>query len=235
KGQAVVSVDGVELPLADYAALGGAASLDNDQEPYLRALALSPDGKTLAGAAGAAPAQGEGIALREAAPGQGGTAWEAGDVVHHQVAYSPPGLLVTCWDDVVLGDEAGREVDRIKPPGKVGAVRSPPDGKTPATLVVSDRDNSNLRLWDVATGETRATLRGLVGLKALKFSPDDGTLATGDEGGTVRLWDAHTGHLRLTLRGHRGEVDHLAFRPDGKALAAASASGPISLWVVRDR
>src|SRR5262245_22435172 len=50
KGQAVVSVDGVELPLADYAALGGAASLDNDQEPYLRALALSPDGKTLAGA-----------------------------------------------------------------------------------------------------------------------------------------------------------------------------------------
>ena len=194
-----------------------------------------PDGKTLAGAEGPVLAQGEGIALRDASTGKVRTSVKAGNVLHHQVAFSPSGLLVTCSDDVVLWDEAGKEVDRIKPPGQVWAVRFAPDGKTPATLVVSDRDNSNLRLWDVATGETRATLRGLVGLKALKFSPDDGTLATGDEGGTVRLWDAHTGHLRLTLRGHRGEVDHLAFRPDGKALAAASASGPISLWVVRDR
>jgi WD40 repeat protein len=244
KGQSVVSVDGVELPLADFVALGGAASLTDEQDSFLRVLALSPEGRTLATAVegptvidGMEGGTVEAITLRDASTGKVRATVKTDKVSlsGDQITFSPNGLLVTWSDDVVLWDEAGKEVERIKPPGRVWAVRFAPDGKTPATLVVSNRDNSSMRLWDAATGETRATLRGLVGPNVLKFSPDGGILATGDEGGTVRLWDAHTGHLRLTLRGHRGEVNYLAFRPDGKALAAASAGGPVSLWVVRDR
>src|SRR5205085_6199242 len=48
KGQSVVSVHGVELPLADFVALHGGAIMSNEQDSGLNALALSPNGRTLA-------------------------------------------------------------------------------------------------------------------------------------------------------------------------------------------
>src|SRR5262249_46880195 len=146
-------------------------------------------------------------------------------LLRDQAAFTPDGSRFVTWgDDVVFWDEAGKEVDRIKPPGRVWDIRFAADGHTPVTLVVSDRERSNVRLWDVATGETRATLRGLVGLTGLNFSPDGKLIATGDEGGVVRMWDAQTGYLRLTLRGQRGSIGSPVFRPDGRALATASGS-----------
>src|SRR5439155_1269661 len=79
-------------------------------------------------------------------------------------------------------------------------------------------------LWDPATGETRVSLRGhtdFLAPGAVAFAPDGQTLATGGKDGVVRLWDAVTGHLRFVLRGHPAEIHHVAFRPDGKALAVA--------------
>jgi WD40 repeat protein len=241
RGQSVVSVDGVELPLADFVALNGSAILEKDQMSYHRALALSPDGKTLATAVSLPTLiDGKGeennveiITLRDTSTGKGRAMVKTGKLplLRDQAAFSPDGRRLVTWaEDVVLWDETGKEVDRIRPPGRVWDVRFAADGKTPATLLVSDRDNSNVRLWDVATGEARATLRGLVGLTALKVSPDGKLIASGDEGGSVRLWDAQTGHLRLTLRGHRSAVDRLAFRPDSRAIAAAGSGVPVSLW-----
>ena len=92
------------------------------------------------------------------------------------------------------------------------------DGQTLATAGY-DRD---LRLWDVGTGELRASLRGhSYRLSAVAFTPDGKTLATGDEGGTVRLWDLASGKPQTRWPGYSPSVVALAFSPDGKTLAVA--------------
>jgi WD40 repeat protein len=76
-----------------------------------------------------------------------------------------------------------------------------------------------------------ATLSGPVsGLRALAWSPDGRTLATGGEDGAVALWSMPSGRRRAVLRGHTGAIQSLAWRPDGKILATASVDGSLRLW-----
>jgi WD40 repeat protein len=58
-----------------------------------------------------------------------------------------------------------------------------------------------VRVWDVATGQSRATLEGhALPVRAAAFGPTEDLLATASMDGTVRLWDVVKGEERLTLR-----------------------------------
>jgi eukaryotic-like serine/threonine-protein kinase len=112
------------------------------------------------------------------------------------------------------------------------------DGKTVATAGT----DGTARLWDIATGESRATIRTMaagvsgVGCTAVAFSPDGTLLATGTHSHDVALWDTATGQERLALEigdsVKTGTVFSVAFSPDGKILAVSSDRGIVRLWDV---
>ena len=58
-----------------------------------------------------------------------------------------------------------------------------------------------MRIWDAATGQQRAILKGHTGgVEAVAVAPDGSWLASGGWDGTVRIWDAATGQERAALK-----------------------------------
>lgn len=94
-----------------------------------------------------------------------------------------------------------------------------------------------VRLWDVATGQERAPLRGRSEeYYSVAFTPDGKGIAAGagfieaTRPGDVDLWDVPTGQLRASLRGHLDAVSFVAFSADGNTLISASDDGTVKIW-----
>ena len=106
----------------------------------------------------------------------------------------------------------------------MGVVSFSPDGATLASTV---------RLWNVATGTEKTTLRGHTAtVYSVSFSPNGATLASASWDCTVRLWDVATGTEKTILRGHTAQVDSVSFSPDGATLASGGADNTVVLWDV---
>jgi WD40 repeat protein/serine/threonine protein kinase len=111
----------------------------------------------------------------------------------------------------------------------VMSVAFSPDGQT----LASGSIDRTVKLWDVASGLERVTLKGHTDRAlAVAFSPDGKTVASGSRDTTVKLWDVATSKVRATLEGHKHLVSSVAFSADGRTLASASAEGTIGLWDV---
>lgn len=76
---------------------------------------------------------------------------------------------------------------------------------------------------------------------SLAFSPDGSLVATasnnesaglGTDDHSIKLWSVRTGQVVATLKGRRNPVHSIAFSPNGRLLASASADGTIHLWNV---
>jgi WD40 repeat protein len=149
---------------------------------------------------------------------------------HHCVAFSSDGqhLASGSQDGTVRVWEAqmGQEILALRGHTMlVNSIAFTVDGQS---LASGDADGT-VKVWDLAHGQESMTLKGNGAGRSLAFSPDGNYLAVAS-GWWLKVWNAKIGQLVRTLKGHTGIVWCVAFSPDGKRLASASADWTVKLW-----
>jgi RNA polymerase sigma factor (sigma-70 family) len=207
-------------------------SLPKESGSHIEAVGLSPDGKTLVTKDGKAlylwDAEGKELRKIPFVPASGGSR-----AVTDWLTFTPDGkqIAATLMGDAVhLIDVGTGKVTRTFARGwAASACVFSPDGKLMATAgYEKEKDVYVARLWEVGTGkELRHFPAGMFPAgngrkRALAFSPDGATLASGGWGDArLRLWEVATGKELKVFPRIGGEIQGVAFAPDGKTVAAA--------------
>jgi len=80
--------------------------------------------------------------------------------------------------------------------GRVYSVAVSPDGK----WAVSGSGDKTVKIWDLETGECRATLEGHTGeVHCVAVTPDGKRILSGASDNTIRVWDAQSGQPTAIL------------------------------------
>jgi WD40 repeat protein len=126
--------------------------------------------------------------------------------------------------EVALYDDQGKELRRFAHAGRARLAALSADGKR----LVTANDESEIRVWDAATGKEERTIAGPVSkeekefLTVLAVTPDGNTLLAGTKKGDVHRWDLATGKEEEPLRAHLYWVTGLFFPPGGRTLVSVS-------------
>jgi WD40 repeat protein/serine/threonine protein kinase/Skp family chaperone for outer membrane proteins len=104
-----------------------------------------------------------------------------------------------------------------------------PDGKVLATAA-----DNQVKLWEVSSGQLRATLRGHSSrIRAVAIAPNHKYVASAAEDRTVKLWDIDAQEELATLKGHQAEVFSVAFSPEGQRLVTGGMDLTARVWDVQ--
>jgi RNA polymerase sigma factor (sigma-70 family) len=143
--------------------------------------------------------------------------------------FGPGQQIIHLWDV-----KAGKLIRKCEPTkDSIVALTFSPDGKT-----LASRGQSNITLWETATGKERFQIKGQgpaqfgFSNSVISFSPDGKTLAASDQTRALRLWDVATGKELGQLKGHQGSVETVAFASDSNKLVSGSSDTTALTWDV---
>lgn len=234
--------DGKTLVSGDYEAIGvwdvstrqlrQTLKLDA-AEISVSAIALSPDGKTVAGATGE-------IEIWDLATGEGVGTLETEDWTT-VVAIGPDGQKMASGGadpvdlngSVQLWNFATREVIRTSycVEREIYALAFSADGQMLAVGGGNpEKEKGILQLWHVNSDKPLCNLEPAVTIYAVAITADGQMLVGGCSDNTIKIWNPATSGLVQTLRGHAGKVYAIAISPDGKLLASGSGDEKIKIW-----
>jgi WD40 repeat protein len=194
--------------------------------PYVWALALSLDGRTVA------DGEGRVIKMWSVESGKERRQLTGHTTSVRSLAFSPRGdLLASGGTDATVRlwqSETGRALQMLEGHGGyVWALAFRHDGK----VLASCSEDGTVRLWDPLAGIQLHVCKGHTKeVFCLAFTPGGKRLVSGGYAGDVREWDSDTGKQVRLLANEEGAVSSLAFSPDGRTLAV----GRIGTIVLHD-
>lgn len=98
--------------------------------------------------------------------------------------------------------------------------------------LVSGGCDRDVRVWDMATGRNKFTLRGHTStVRCLKMS-DEFTAISGSRDTTLRIWDLKNGTCKHVLVGHQASVRCLAI--DGDLVVSGSYDTTAKIWSISE-
>jgi WD40 repeat protein/tRNA A-37 threonylcarbamoyl transferase component Bud32 len=161
--------------------------------------------------------------------------WSVRTSPPHGLAYSADGrFIASAHDDktVKVWDAAtGKEVRTLTDfTTPAWAVAFSPDSKQ----LAAGATNGAVCLWDTTTWKLLATLKNSGWILSLAFSPDRQRLAAAAsvffQFPEVKVWDLGKQQELFALQGHIGNVNSVAFSPDGGQLVTAGQDSTVRLW-----
>jgi WD40 repeat protein len=216
-------------------AANGRALLTLQHPQWVNGIAFSSDGLRLATAAddGFVRLWDPGSGLPISTPGRHSAVAEC-------VVFSPNGRVLASGSkngEIKLWDSSsGREMAGLRSQNHniIWGLAFSPEGRYLAAAEGGARDleietGHVVTIWDVETRRITAVLSSHTqDVRAVVFSPDGRTLASGSYDGTIKVWDFRTSREIATLKSNK--VQSLALFMDGKRLVSVGQDKTVKLW-----
>jgi WD40 repeat protein len=236
-GGPILASLGIDRKILLWSVKEGVTTQSIASAAILRALAMSPDGKLLAGG-GEDPA----VQLWELPAGK-----PRAKLIDHQdwvlaLAFSPDGKQLASADyhgKIVLWDVADGKKIRYLTPMPTPPPKEPPDPVPAEALAFSPDGNSlavgsangNLQMVNVADGKLVRAMPGHTSaVTGIAFHPTGNLLVSASKDRTLRLWNPANGQTLKTLEGHEAWVEGVVFTTRGTRLASVGADQTVRLW-----
>ena len=102
-----------------------------------------------------------------------------------------------------------------------------PDGK----WAVSGSSDSTVKIWDLETGECRATLEGHEDeVNCVAVTPDGKRVLSASDDKTIRVWGAQTGRQLAICEGHTSHVLSVTAASNSQHALSGSTDRTLKLW-----